>query len=89
MAAHKAGRQEFVMVGSLAVFLPAGAAWMLAIGSTWAAVLLFIGGELIAFRAGYVLVGVINTADRRSRFFRVVRLLVHRDDRPPLSPTDE
>lgn len=79
-------RQESAMDGSLALFLPAGAILMLTIGSTWAAVLLFLCGEGIAFRAGCNLFKAVELADPQSRWFRVARLLLDSDDRPPLGP---
>lgn len=75
----------FARNGSLCLLLNVYALWMIAIGNPWASVPGFLIGELAGFRAGYVLMKIMQTADRGSRWFRIARLLVNIDDRPPLS----
>ena len=78
-------RPAFFMIGSLCIYLPLTGSWMIAIGSTMAAITMLLGAQAVAFFAGQCFYGT-KVPDRRSRWFSAVRLLLPRSERPPLPP---
>lgn len=88
MRKDEARRMEFAMLASFAVSLPLFGAIFLALGNVWMAVFFFLSAEIIALQVGYRLNEEFRRHGASTSWRRWARLLLHRDDRPPVADSD-